>query len=292
MPTIDSTMELISKPLKDKNAIEAATFAVVLAVGFDADALARMDRACDALVQELPGKEQLQFPAMFAMAPGANFAGGPSIQNHGFIRMLAKPDATLAWRFQVTGNMLGVTCFDYTNWDEIWPKACRFLTTALEAAEVAMPVAEVGYQVVDKFVYQENDGESLYSPFEVFNKDSIYLTDKVGQAGPLWHVHQGWFEATSGLPSEQAKTLHQLNLSNTEEQLVGKRFASVIDHRGAVRFVPGATTLPELLVPDEQTGGNLLSTLFVQLHHKNVQIMSELLTQEKLDSIGIEAPEV
>jgi O-acetylhomoserine/O-acetylserine sulfhydrylase-like pyridoxal-dependent enzyme len=104
----------------------------------------------------------------------------------------------------------------------------------------------------------------------------------------LWHVYQGWFQDAENFPSSEAKTLHQLNLSSADETLVdSQRLATIIDHRASIRFMPETMSLQKLIRKNDHGADLVMDSAFNQLRNQNKEIIGELLTAEKLKSIGI-----
>ena len=288
MNTIQTDMTLISAPLRSTNAIESATFAVVCQAAFDGASLELIATACESLSEDLPGVERPTGMMFNVGGPaGSEVSFGVQPTPPAVRRFRVNADASQAWVLQAQGNLLLVTCFDYTNWRDVWARANRYLTTMIRAVTTPIHLAEVGFQVVDKFICPEGGDRSKYDVNEVFVEACPYLTSKVKTSGHFWHVHQGWFEETEGLETEEARTLHQLNLTNGEEQLEQVRIATTIDHRGAVRFGQSGMSLQSLslshLSPTEQP----LEIIFSQLKASHQIIIKQLLTPEKIRSIGM-----
>lgn len=275
----------ISKPLNEKNAIESVAFAVVCQETFNATSIVAVQKAFDSFAAELPGIEPIH-AKVFNINQTQGLKIDPAQYAIGFSRFHAHTNGMHSWRFNIQANMLIVTCFDYTNWDWVSPQAFKYLTTAISELESTNKVIEVGFQMVDKFIYEPKIPPSSYSVYEVFRKDCQYLTAKAASSGLLWHVYQGWFQEAKGLSSDLAKILHQLNLSNAEETLVDlNRLSTIIDHRASIRFMPDATPIKNLLEVDG-SGMAMHHRLFNELRIQHKRIISGLLTEEKLKSIG------
>lgn len=277
----------ISKPLREKNAIESAAFAIVCRETFSAVALAAAQRAFEAFGDELPGLEPIHAKVFnFNQATGVN--ADPTQYAIGVSRFHSHPDGTHSWRVNIQANAIVVTCFDYSEWEEVWPRARKYLATVCGVMEAPNEIIEIGFQVIDKFVYETKVDEGAYSIHEVFKENCQYLTAKASASGLLWHVYQGWFQAAQGFSSAIAKTLHQLNLSSTEEALVDKqRLATIVDHRASIRFMPNSMSLQALIREEDGNPISALDMAFNQLRDQNKEIITELLTAEKLESIGI-----
>ncbi|QWD66037.1 hypothetical protein [Polynucleobacter sp. MWH-Aus1W21] len=277
----------ISKPLKNKNAIESAAFAIVCRETFSAVALASAQKVFEGFAEELPGLEPIH-AKVFSINQASGVNADPTQYAIGVSRFHSHADGTHSWRVNIQANVIVVTCFDYSEWEEVWPRAKKYLAAICGISEAPNEIIEIGFQVIDKFVYESEVKEDSYSIHEVFKKDCKYLTAKSSSSGLLWHVYQGWFQATEDFPSSEAKTLHQLNLSSADETLVdSQRLATIIDHRASIRFMPETMSLQKLMRNVDQGSGLVMDSAFNQLRNQNKEIISELLTSEKLKSIGI-----
>lgn len=272
-------MALESKPLNENNAIESATFVVVFARGLAKPSFNKLTQALASLAGELPGVG----PDEVDIATGAMpKLPGIRIKTMQTSRFTAKKDGTPAWLVQATGNVVQVQCHEYTKFKDVWATARRYLQCALSAIDEQIPVAEIGFQVIDKFTHPDGGNWADYEMTELFDSESVYLTPKSRNSGVLWHVYQGWFDQFDG-----NHVLHQLNLSNTVVNAT-QALHTFIDHRGALR-APSEDTLLELkpFVELQADGSFKLDALFKELHAQNRAVIEDLLTPEKLKLIGI-----
>lgn len=273
-------MALESKPLNPNNAIESASFVVGFVRGLAKPTFPKISQAIADLKEELPGVGPDQADVSMGAMPQLP---GLRIQTPQAHRFAAKKDGTPEWLVQATGNVVQVQCHDYTNFKEVWAKASRYLICALTAIEENVQVAEIGFQVIDRFNYPTTGDWSEYNIAELFNTESKFLTPNALKSGPLWHLFQGWFDDYKG-----NRILHQLNLTGT---LVGvtQQLQAAIDHRGALRG-PSEDKMLDLkpFISPLADGKTPLDTLFDDLHKKNRAVIEDLLTPQKLESIGIQ----
>lgn len=277
-------MTIKPAPLRGKNAIESAVFAVAFAEPIDAAALARVgSKLKEQLGEELPGEEHLQAVQMA-------FGMGGIVTNQaqliaGAHRFLTGTDGQLRWSLRIDQSSIQVICFEYSNYDEVSEKSIRFILTAVSALEINAPVGEIVYHVVDKFLYPQYCEDADASRDTVFNAESEYLTPKSGKTGKYWHVFQGWFDNYSA-DILQSHILNQLNINSTPV-LPSNSTGIFIDHRCSLRSIAvgklfnlGDTTIGE----EAQSS---LRPIFDRLHRENTTIIRDLLNQDMLDSIGM-----
>lgn len=274
-------MSAQSTPIKGRNAIESASFFLVLNQPVDPATTERLKRALEQLKDELPGVAPQQLGFVI------NFVGGlpqPVAQAGGgaLTRFASAIDGTHTWRAEANGNLIQVTCGDYTDFQEVWARAERYLRALASVVSPDIGVVEVGFQIVDKFTYQAGLTENSYLVNELFRDDSPFVTGHARESGLLWHVFQGWFESVGG-----ATMLHQVNIANTNATEVDQKFAAVIDHRIVVRWMTSpAPALSELLGPASEEARSLAG-LVLRMHSRNVTVMKQVLTDQKQQDIGL-----
>ncbi len=267
-------MHPVSTPSQQRNAIEAAVFALQLAQPIEQPTLQRINAAFDALGDELPGQQlgqgiSFQFGALQQPLPMPGL--------HELTRFVARPNGAHLWRVQVQGATITVTCHDYTDFVAVWELARRYLRLVLTQLEAGFACLELVHQVLDQFNYDvQPDDESRYSLGELFRADTPYLTAKAWRSGLLWHVYQGWFER----PGDAFKYLNQVNISNLRMD-DRTRYATVIDHRIVASLDNGTVFGLDNL--------DLLDGVFRQLHDSNMTLLRELLTDQKQAEIGMRA---
>jgi uncharacterized protein (TIGR04255 family) len=139
-----------SKPLRGKNAIESVAFAIVCKETFTAVALAAVQKVFEGFAGELPGLEPIHAKVFNVnQATGVNV--DPAQYAIGVSRFHSHSDGTHSWRVNVQANVIVVTCFDYSEWEEVWPRAKKYLTAICEIVEAPNEIIEIGFQVIDKF---------------------------------------------------------------------------------------------------------------------------------------------
>lgn len=272
-------MSLDSTPFAKSNAIESASFVVAFVRGLEQPTIQRISAALESLKSDLPGAGG---GTVDIRVSGMPQIPGLSIKAMEASRFKAKADGTHAWQVQAIGNLVQVRCSEYTNFGAVWRDARKYLLCALSGVTEEIAVAEIGFQVIDRFTYPAGADWSAYDMAELFNPATVYLTPKSFKAGAMWHVHQGWFDAHDG-----RRVLHQLNLTNTLTA-AEQALQTVVDHRGALRGATDADTLDLMEFTQPANDGlTRLDSLFKSLHRQNRAVIEDLLTAEKLKSIGI-----
>lgn len=269
-------MPAASRPKNANNAIEVALFVVTLQQPVDQSTAVKVHSALEIVANELPGASSLQPNTMvFSFGPGNALPFGEAM------RFKSAPDGSHEWRVHLTGNTVQVACFKYTRFNDVWATAQRYLQLVLSVIDHQMLVPEVSLQIIDKFEYDEPLTVNNYSMEELYQRDAPYLTPQSWESGLMWHVYQGWFEPYN----DEWKTLQQLNLSNVE--LPNKKVANIIDHRMAIR--PNAQEAMTLggFLGDIVGVMEKLGEIYQTFHDTNVQMIRNLLTPAKQQSMGM-----
>jgi len=268
----------VSKPCATHNAIESATFAVVLKEVPSPDATQRIKAALDGLRSELPGVQDGPQGIVFAFGPAS------MAPPNDMMRFIANPNGTHKWRAQISGNVVQVTCFEYTRFQEVWTKAISFLAPMLDALGTELAVQEIGHVVTDRFLYPEAMQEEAFDLGELYRKDSELLTAQTWKSGLLWHVFQGWFVAAG--PAR--RILNQLNVSNVDVSAPHMHIASVIEHRATMQFGHSDPIKLGDLIADNVAVRVQFDDIVQALHQENKAIIKKLLNDQKLQQIRME----
>lgn len=266
-----------STPFAGHNAVESASFLMVFSGILGPAAVDGIIASTEILSQDLPG---LQRSEAAAPVPGLATFTLPEMA-----RVLTGTDGSIKWRLSAGGNTLAVQCNEYTRFDEVLAKALRYLQAALDGGTHPVPLQEIGFQVIDKFVYPPGFDRDTYRIDELFKADCPYLTPQSAKSGPLWHVHSGWFQPAN----TPQPLLNQINISNVDMDVgLNKQLGTTIDHRVILRL-NGAMTTADFKSGAENQALSL-EHLFRQMHSENKAAIMRALRPEKLQQIGMGAP--
>lgn len=263
-------------PCREHNAIEAIIFTIVLQQGPNQDVINRVMTALEPFHAELPGSQQAnQGQGIFI-----SFGMAPAMFGE-VVRFHARPDGQHDWRVQLAGNMLQVTCHDYTNFTAVWTQAARYLNAMISAIDGGTIVQEVSHQVIDRLNYGRIESVDRFDMASVFQDSSPFLTQKSWSSGLEWHVYQGWFENNG----EARRILNQLNISSMST--APEQYGCVIDHRSVLQArLDTPITCGELLQASQQEATGL-SSIMRHLHDQNMGIIQDLLTPAVQARIGM-----
>jgi uncharacterized protein (TIGR04255 family) len=196
-----------------RHAIREAVFAIVLS---EAAPLGSVQKAVQQLAQrwkpELPKIQEFQFaPAMplGAGLPSLSFGAAAAFEAY-------KMDGSLSWRVLIQGNLAAVNCLDYDGWPNVWPKAKRFLSELLPLlVSTRYAVSGCQLQYINAFHWKLAREDYNLSMLLRNDTDRIPLRLLSDVKGPLWHLHQGWFDSTDSTP--HGRVLSREHLTGQEE---------------------------------------------------------------------------
>ncbi|MDK9705645.1 MAG: hypothetical protein OEL83_01230 [Desulforhopalus sp.] len=177
-----------------------------------------------------------------------------------------------AWILRTEPQSIVVSCFDYGRWDVESKKAIDDLTKVINIVDDGRnPVVQLILHVVDRFI---GGPYETYKINQVFNTRSRYLSKQAVESGPLWHVHQGWFE---GVHEKVEKILHNLNLSTNQTP---QGIVTTIDHNARYAFVKptSASVLNDV---------SYVKDIFDLLHAANKAVLIDLLNKNQCRKVKL-----
>lgn len=273
-----------SRPCADSNAIEAVAFAITLSRVFTPREVESLSTIETLLKDDLPHAVKV---SDFLVNVDAGSQQGPAVsfqQQSASGILLQKNSASgrAEWALRAAAETIVVNCWNYTSWDEVWPKAKKYLSSAIAAACVDQQLYAVSLatQVIDKFIYEDSGSSVDYSVDEVFSQDCPYLTPMARNSGKFWHVHQGWFDDAADL---RGRVLNVLNISSGEP--APSVLHTTIDHQCVTQF-RSPVEISSLLGRDS-ISDCVLDHMFGIHHSMNRQMITRALNPLKQKQVGL-----
>jgi len=204
------------RALNERHAIHEVVFVVTFQKAFESGQVGAVMAAHEGWRELLPNMNPLMLQAL-AIGPKAN----PVLRDQGirgvsFERL--KQDGSLQWRLLLQENFTAVNCLSYTRWVDIWPEARRLLdATATLLVKAQQPVVGVALQYIDDFIWDGPQEE--YSIDQLIRQNSTYVPNSVRGKGPLWHLHQGWFDEAK-FPHD-GRLLERTHVDSTRQDKTG-----------------------------------------------------------------------
>ena len=266
------TATLAFEPCNENHAITEAVFAVVGLQGFTPDDRSSVKAAHSKKWQALLPSLQEEGVLNIAVAAPDAALPPPPIAPLAFARFRA--DGELEWRLLLTQDALVVNCCSYTSWKEVWTVVRGLFADvagALHSREQKMRAVSLEY--VDLFRSVDNDH---YDAQDLLQK-SDSVPPGIFARGPVWHLHQGWFEDAKSPASGQI--LRRMHISSTvESNRPQVRFDT--SHRFDLQDAPDLQSL--FAEP-----GTLVDSLFGCLHQSSKALLADFLTEEMAQRIDL-----
>ena len=179
---------------------------------------------------------------------------------------------------RIEGQTVSVTCNDFTVWGEVWPQVQRVLTAVLGLLNPGNFIVVTQLTMVDQFDFVAG---TQYDAFELYQRDSTFLPAHVAESGKFWHVNHGWWQDGAADMLGRPSVLHNLNIANIQEGTSNapEREYAQIEHSQAARSLNFPIPVLEF--------DPVVTDLFERLRQSNYELLRALLTQQKLQGMGL-----
>lgn len=257
-----------TKPLNQEHAVQEVIFSLQLTEPLSVNAVKRLFSLKDILKNEFPRLEELRQlilqvnPSQQAASILPDATGGAPA---GIRLVNILENGSFDWSIHAEQNMLIITCLAYKGWEKTWPRARTYLQTLADQIINANPIKAINLQYTNIFLSSISE---QYDLRDVFNENSLYLTDNIKKTGSLWHLFQGWIEENAIL---KCKYLNNLNLATSIKNK---------DHVTAV------TILRQAQIDNLELDN--LDKIMNQLHDDLKKILGNVLAPSMAKEIGLE----
>lgn len=259
----------MGRPISGKHAIEVAAFVLAFERPFSRSTIDALMTLKDSMASDYPVYSASNVVKVHLED---NIVKNPSNSICGVFLQKLTPEGRPSWSLRADVKSIIVSCHEYSTWETTSPKALEDLHAAASVAvDDRNPLDVIALQVVDRFV---GSTRNSYKLNQVFNTKSKFLPKQTTQSGPLWHVHQGWFQDAEEF---KAQHLNVLNLS-TNETPAG--IITTIDHTARLHMRPVQPAI-------EATNKTFIKSAFDTLHICNKNIVKELLNKKQCRAIDL-----
>ena len=263
-------------PFAGRNAIAEASISIQFSAQFDATIAAAVDAIKKDFESEFPRFEPVQTltlnfgPSAFPLP-----ATTPAVA--GFSLVKIKHDGTPGRIIRVIASSLSVHFLEYVSWKEAKPQTLDYITRCLQKLSLLErnPAASVMVRYVDRFTFDGPAEKATAS--ELFRHNTKFLAPVILNSGARWHCNSGWIQPLI----EESTALHNLNIQS------GAPAAGdvIVDHASLFAF-----RKPHHSISDLMNGVDVqppLGKILDKQHDANVEMLTNLLAQEMLDTIGL-----
>ncbi len=186
-----------------------------------------------------------------------------------------KPDGNPVWLMQVGANKIEIVCSVYSRWDQVWSNACENFVKVLSIfseEQKSLHLGATDMAVKDVFLAPGANA----SVGTLFRRSEMLPASIFADRGPNWHCHTGWIVSMN----EQVQTLHNLNIDSV--------------FRGGDTYIEIAhyqlrNTGVDLPVDQVARDFETIQKVYSDLHLGNKKVVSEILSAQVSNSIGLKA---
>jgi len=281
----DALNVLSFRPINQAHAIVEAVFFYQFTPAFSDAALRRLSELEIELRDELPKVSPIQkLETRIEHNPDGRISQFiEKVAGIEFRKLASNGD--VEWLLRVTEDTIAVHCLDYTSWEQIWPRAQRYLQQASRHSEGESNFLSVmGMKYVDRFVYE--GPLSGYDARLLFAEEPLLLPQQFLTTKPLWHCYTGWFESLDDLEPD---CLNQLNVDAAFVNLDGqKRHVTTIEHTAVVNLSDNASANLALNGGiTAEAGKGLPRHIMELLHDHNKRLLARLLNNDIIRRIKL-----
>ncbi|MCY3985133.1 MAG: TIGR04255 family protein [Roseovarius sp.] len=256
------------------HAVEVMTFSVIFDLPLDHVDIRRFEDNIPKIEKVYPSIKNPEI-IQIAIAPSGQNPPPPPIpikELSSYLRN-GKPE----WSGSYGKNEINVSCHKYKGWEQSWPEAERRLDILLDCVNSEKPVRSVDYKITNSFNASRND--NVLNPCALFKNSSDFIAPQILQlADARWHFNQGWFDAA------QDRSPEILVHINGQGRLENDQVIANIGIHHAHRQRNKAGTLLEKF-----SGQSLINQIFNDLHDKSKILLKELLTDDLVDRMDLNA---
>ncbi len=260
----------------ENHAIEVATFGVILDLPIDQADVRRFEQKSGIIKDLFPAVvESKWFPIPIGgQIQQQNYPPPPPVKELTFFANDGNP----IWIGSFGENRILVSCWQYTRWEEVWPKAKARLDALLGCIDPYKTLHSVEFSVTDTFL-AERDQKSLLPP-NIFKKNNSYVPKQLLDLNdPRWDFNQGWFE--------NHQTDDEILVRVEGQGLIKNELVEVkINNLHSQRFI-NETRVNEIISITETEAKSLTDNLFNKFHDNNKRLLRNLLVKELLSRMGL-----
>ena len=264
-------MSVVS-PYNKENAIKSAAFALEFNKDIDANILNMIKELYQRETQfqkDFPNEEIIQ---TVKMQMSQNIQEISTSQLGGLSYTTQSADG-FSWKLLIQGNIVSITCNEYTRWDEVWGFSKRYFEKILSKLE-SYSLNKVVLEYLDEFSIKDLSNNKWLD--ELFKTDSPYVPKFVYEINEPWHSHNGFMKKN--------KDSHTINLINMN------LLKNNINEEGNLMMqTQHASSLlaPVVLEKNIDDGIQMIEKTMEANHQFNKELLSVHLTQNILDKLSL-----
>lgn len=181
------------------------------------------------------------------------------------------PDGNQEWTLTLIGKNLIVRCGIYTRWTAIFDKVRTYFEHFLPIL-ADYKTTRVMVEYVDEFKITSDDNLN----HKLFSLESKYLPPNIFESTDFWHSHHGFFSESKNELLE--KILNNVDVNYFKDDSQVKKIIAKITHNSMLK---NHKKVSEIEISN-------IFKIFTENHNLNKNIVSDLLSTEMCNEIGLE----
>jgi hypothetical protein len=262
-------------PIHKAHSVACLNYIIQLSRPIAPAELEALQPAFDSLSDELP----LHLQLTSARVDLHNGVGQAQTEKAGESCQRLAPDGQPQWALNTAESRIAAQCTDFQQWQSDWQRAKRLLDVICTPLSIIAPgigVVALIHSILHQFVSTED--VKAYDCRSLFKEGCRFLTRQVEDSGPIWHVHQGWFEPLE-VPI-RGRLLHIVNIGTT---IMDRKVVTSIDQGTHYQF-PKPEPLGSFFGPISRQAPD---TYFEDAHRRNQDLLISSLKPDVLRRIGL-----
>ena len=192
-----------------------------------------------------------------------------------------KSDGRLDWRLILHGAHITINCLAYTRWRHVWKQARGLFALGSEVLPEPTVITAVALQYVNVFSWGGPTED--YDARQLLDESSSSVPASVLDRGPLWHLHQGWFE--SHLDPPEGRVLRRMHIDAIADEVDEYR----VKFENLQRLVLAGDGAERKAKAAFSATGTLIDDSFAGLHDLAKRSLRNYLTEDVQRTINLHA---
>lgn len=263
---------ILVRPSNEKNAIQAAAFALELNREVDERAIEKIRAAYQRedefsktfIVEEVITAIKVQMMGAKQEVTSSEIGGLNYIFPDG-----PKPK----WILRIQANTISLTCQVYTCWDEVWTFAKKYFALIFKELD-DYSLMKMVVEYLDEFHIADVRTNKWIE--ELFRPETVYIPRFIYDINDPWHTHNGFItEEKNG--DKSRRTINAININFVKNDMSGGALGMQTQHASSFYLAKkiDLDTLEDI------------ENVMVHNHNQNKSILNQILTDEMLNKIGL-----
>ena len=204
-------------PINERHAIQEVIFAVQVDPDFGSEEIEELKEAKNQFLLFLPRITDL--PTVH-FGTRETIDQAPPISNHPVAFTRHKANGEVEWELRLDTPHIIIRCLSYTNWNQIWENVHRFFVEVFGVIS-GKPRSIISLALQYNNVFTWSGDKKKYDAQKIIDSQSLCVPKGLFNQGPIWHLHQGWFDRNEGeISGRILKRMHINSIESDDKYLV------------------------------------------------------------------------